>query len=433
MQPRAMLVRQMQPGDAEAVAGIYNEGIADRTATFETRSRTASEVAAWGTDHPAVVVEDGGDVVAWATVSGYHPGREVHRGVGDFTVYVARAARGRGAGRAALTALVDAARAAGYWKLIGRVFPENAASLALCRSLGFREVGTYLQHGRLDGRWRDCVVVERLLDGDDLGPIPGGSLSGGSLSGGLLAGLADQARLIEDVAAVVELGTPVPDVPDWTVGEVLRHVGTVHRLITDWLRAGRRPRVPRRPDSGADLRAWYAEGWPALVDELTSRPPEAPAATWNPADTTAGFWRRRMFHETAIHALDVVGAAGAVPAGGPAAPWTLDPALALDGIDEVLRLWLGTRLGADVGGDGSVVRVTAGGRAWTVGLHRFIAEVHEGVEVAGQPVPADAVVTGSPLAVYGWLWGRRTSADVVATGDVGTVALLRAVLTRAMR
>jgi phosphinothricin acetyltransferase len=60
--------------------------------------------------------------------------------------------------------LVDAARAAGLWKLVSRVFPENTASLTLLRRLGFREVGVYHRHGRLDGVWRDCVIVEKLLD-----------------------------------------------------------------------------------------------------------------------------------------------------------------------------------------------------------------------------------------------------------------------------
>jgi L-amino acid N-acyltransferase YncA len=76
---------------------------------------------------------------------------------------VAREARGRGAGRATLTALIDEAERRGCWKLVSRIFPENEASLALCRSLGFREVGVYERHGKLDGEWRACVIVERLL------------------------------------------------------------------------------------------------------------------------------------------------------------------------------------------------------------------------------------------------------------------------------
>jgi phosphinothricin acetyltransferase len=157
--------RPARPEDAEAVARIYNEGIEDRLATFETALRSAADVDAWlAAGYPLVVVEDDGAVVAWASAPPYRPEREAYAGIGDFSVYVARAERGRGAGTAALEGLVAEARARGLWKLVGRIFPENEASLALARGLGFREVGVYRRHGKLDGAWRDVVVVERLLD-----------------------------------------------------------------------------------------------------------------------------------------------------------------------------------------------------------------------------------------------------------------------------
>jgi phosphinothricin acetyltransferase len=78
-------------------------------------------------------------------------------------VYVARAARRRGAGRLALEALIHASAQAGFWKLVSRIFVENQASIALCRALGFRVVGTCQKHAQLDGVWRDVVIVERLL------------------------------------------------------------------------------------------------------------------------------------------------------------------------------------------------------------------------------------------------------------------------------
>jgi L-amino acid N-acyltransferase YncA len=77
---------------------------------------------------------------------------------------VARLYRKHGAGRLALVALIEAAAKAGFWKLVSRVFPENTASRALIGKLGFREVGIYQRHGKLDGQWRDVVIVERLLD-----------------------------------------------------------------------------------------------------------------------------------------------------------------------------------------------------------------------------------------------------------------------------
>jgi L-amino acid N-acyltransferase YncA len=148
--------------DAAAIARIYNEGIEDRLATFETEPRDEEDVARWVADDPVVVAEEGGEVVAWAAAHEYRP-RACYTGVGDFSIYVARSRRGHGYGRAALSALVEECERRGYWKLVSRIFPENEASLALCRAVGFREVGVYRRHGRLDGEWRDCVIVERLL------------------------------------------------------------------------------------------------------------------------------------------------------------------------------------------------------------------------------------------------------------------------------
>ena len=81
----------------------------------------------------------------------------------EFSVYAARAARGRGAGGMAMGAPIEAAERAGFWKLVSRVFFENEASRKLLLSSGFREVGVYEKHARLDGRWRDVVIVERLI------------------------------------------------------------------------------------------------------------------------------------------------------------------------------------------------------------------------------------------------------------------------------
>lgn len=159
-----MTARPATPDDAAAIAAIYNQGIEDRVATFETRSRTADDIRAWFTGrHPIIVVADEhARVVAFAATFPYRT-RACYAGVAETSVYVARAARGRGAGRVALQALIDAARNAGFWKLLSRIFPENHASRALVRSVGFREVGVYERHGRLDGKWRDVVIVEFVI------------------------------------------------------------------------------------------------------------------------------------------------------------------------------------------------------------------------------------------------------------------------------
>jgi L-amino acid N-acyltransferase YncA len=163
----ATTVRLATASDAEAIARIYNQGIEDRIATFETEPRTAQQIEAQlgdkGDTYPTVVVERDGQVVAWATVGPYRS-RSCYAGTGEHSVYVERGTRGTGAGRAALEGLFHACRARGFWKLVSRIFPENTPSLALHERTGFRVVGVYRRHGKLDGVWRDCVIVEKLLE-----------------------------------------------------------------------------------------------------------------------------------------------------------------------------------------------------------------------------------------------------------------------------
>jgi L-amino acid N-acyltransferase YncA len=163
-----MHARRATLDDAEAIAAIYNEGIAEGAATFEVRPRTADDVLGWfaGRFPNIVVEEDGSGVVAFASTSVYRP-RECYQGIAEFSVYTARAFRGRGAGRVAMEALIQAARAAGFWKLVSRVFIENTASRSLLAEVGFREVGIYERHAQLNGQWRDVLIVERLLHEDE--------------------------------------------------------------------------------------------------------------------------------------------------------------------------------------------------------------------------------------------------------------------------
>jgi phosphinothricin acetyltransferase len=151
--------------DAAAIAEIYNQGIADRIATFETEPRVAADIAPWFAQRHVIVVAENGRAgpVAFAASFPYS-NRPCYRGIGEFSVYVRRDYRGRGAGRMVLAGLIEAAKAAGLHKLTSRVFPENAASRALLKVLGFLEIGIHRRHGLLDGRWLDCVIVERLLD-----------------------------------------------------------------------------------------------------------------------------------------------------------------------------------------------------------------------------------------------------------------------------
>ena len=160
-----LTARPATPADAPAICEIYNQGIEDRIATFETAPRSTDDVEAWFDGcHPIVsVIDADGSVVAYAATFSYAD-RCCYAGIAEFSVYVRRDRRGEGAGAVAMEALITAASAAGFWKLMSRVFVENRASRALLASMGFLEVGVHEKHGKLDGVWRDVVAVERLLN-----------------------------------------------------------------------------------------------------------------------------------------------------------------------------------------------------------------------------------------------------------------------------
>ena len=158
-------LRAAQPADGEAIAEIYNEGIATRLATFETEPRSASDVEAWleaGERLPVLVAEEAAEVLGWARILTYSD-RPVYAGVGEVSVYVTEKARGRGIGSGLLEALQQRAAELGYWKLVGKLFTENVASAAMVRRCGWREVGMHHKHSRLDGEWRDVLLVEKVL------------------------------------------------------------------------------------------------------------------------------------------------------------------------------------------------------------------------------------------------------------------------------
>ena len=148
-----MTTRLATVDDASAVAAIYNEGIADGIATFETEPRTPEQIAALladrGAQFPTIVVEREGRVIAWAGAGPYR-NRPAYSGVAEHSVYVARADRGTGAGRAALDALCRTYTEHGFWKIVSRIFPENTTSLLLHERCGFRVVGVYRRHGRIE-------------------------------------------------------------------------------------------------------------------------------------------------------------------------------------------------------------------------------------------------------------------------------------------
>jgi phosphinothricin acetyltransferase len=164
MTEATLTARPARLSDAPAITEIYNQGIEDRIATFETEPRVEAQIAAWfETALALVTVEDRDGVVAGYAVAHPYADRCCYRGVAEFSVYVRRSYRGAGVGKLAMDALVQDAREKGLWKLLSRVFPENRASLALMARCGFKEIGVHEKHGKLDGVWRDNVIVERLI------------------------------------------------------------------------------------------------------------------------------------------------------------------------------------------------------------------------------------------------------------------------------
>ncbi|MEU4767063.1 maleylpyruvate isomerase family mycothiol-dependent enzyme [Actinosynnema sp. NPDC023794] len=223
----------------------------------------------------------------------------------------------------------------------------------------------------------------------------------------------------EALAVAADLAPPdrdVPACPGMTVGDLLVHVGSIHRMVTRWITRGARPADWECSPGDDDLVEWYRVGAAALIAALDPARAASPAATWCPWDATLGFWVRRMAHETAVHRVDAQSATGS------AAP--LEPGLAADGVDEVLRLWLGCHQPPGVHTSGRAVTLRVPGREWTVALHEGI------VDYCPRADPA-AVVSGSASAVDLWLWGRVGEEHVSVEGDVAVVRALRAAVAAA--
>ena len=149
----------MRPHDWDVVRAIYIEGIATGNSTFE---QTAPDWQTWDQGHlPSCrLVARGGEILGWTALSPVSH-RQVYAGVAEFSIYVAERARGRGIGAALLKALIEVSEREGIWTLQSGIFPENTASLELCRRFGFRVVGTRERVGNMNGRWRDVVLLER--------------------------------------------------------------------------------------------------------------------------------------------------------------------------------------------------------------------------------------------------------------------------------
>lgn len=259
--------------DVPRITEIYNQGIEDRSATFETQPRKEETIRGWiDSRYPVIVVDHDGEVIAWAGTSSYRP-RECYAGIAEFSVYVARALRGRGAGRAAMQALIDAARNAGLEKLVSRVFIENVSSRRLLRSIRFREVGVYERHAKLDDVWRDVVIVELLLqdhEGEPHGALWQSDLPTLQLWPELTPGLEVLIEKRNEFGkdgpiypgTIIESSVPEPWIEvraTWTLGQV--QVSGLRFEIDDELREFFSPRHPFNAfavySPKGELRGWY--------------------------------------------------------------------------------------------------------------------------------------------------------------------------------
>lgn len=171
-----MQIRPAEVKDAPQIAAIYNQGIEERSSTFETAPRNPEDMIdrLQNADrYPVLVVlDESNQVVGWAGLSSYRP-RACYDGIADFSIYMSREVRGQGMGKHLLRELLKEAEARGFWKVLSRIFTSNQASLALCEASGFRQVGIYEKHACLDGQWIDCVIVERLFVANQAGtPTP---------------------------------------------------------------------------------------------------------------------------------------------------------------------------------------------------------------------------------------------------------------------
>ncbi len=215
----------------------------------------------------------------------------------------------------------------------------------------------------------------------------------------------DAARLAE--VARMGVDRPVPSCPGWTVADLVQHTAAVYLHKVETMRLGDLPQDwPPAGLDERDPRELYGEATSALIDELTARDPSEVRGTWWPDDQTVGFWYRRMALETAVHRVDAELAHDVVT--------PIDEKLAVDGIDEVLRIMLGAPWAA-AGHTGSSVaervRVSSGGRSWTVTLDAAVRVVEgDSDEVAVE-------VSGAPDDVYLYLWGRRDDSGLAVTGD----------------
>jgi uncharacterized protein (TIGR03083 family) len=230
--------------------------------------------------------------------------------------------------------------------------------------------------------------------------------------GRLLHSITVEGELLVQAATGAREHLPVPNRPGVTLGEAVRHTGSEYQRTLAWIRGGGPPADwQRAPAAGQDVVQFHTSGRQAVVAELSEHEPDEPCDTWWPQDRTYGFWRRRMAHETAVHRVDVQGAMGMRLE-------PIDDEFAADGVDEALLVWFGHRLGllGMTATDQGAVGVIAADRSWLAVLSRVRSTARRVPPVDARA--ADAQVTGDPMNVYLWAWGRLSHDAVEFDGDI---------------
>ncbi|MGH7643296.1 MAG: maleylpyruvate isomerase family mycothiol-dependent enzyme [Candidatus Dormibacteria bacterium] len=210
------------------------------------------------------------------------------------------------------------------------------------------------------------------------------------------------------------LSADVPPCPGWTVRDVVTHVAQVceHKIACTLLQRAPDPWPPEWPPERDPL-SWFGDAHQRLLDLLSERGAEAPSYTWWPPDQTVGFWARRMAQETVIHRVDAELSYSQLT--------RVDPELAVDGVDEVLTIFLAGDW-SEAPSDqchGQRIEVRTDGRAWEVEL------LADTVNVTQPRGDAHAQLEGPPEPVLLWLWGRGSTGELHQTGDIAVMSLLR--------
>lgn len=249
------------------------------------------------------------------------------------------------------------------------------------------------------------------------------------LQASFIPSIERDAAVMMSILAESPVDIEVPSCPGWSLQDLVVHTGIVHRHKTEVLRGDWRTESPPQPSGpgGQDLLEWFALGVEDMVAVMGSVDLSEPTWTWCPHDHTRAWWVRRMAHETAIHAADALLAAGETP--------TLGPALAIDGVDEILdEMMVGGPSWGTIVPKPGVVALTAGSRTWTLGRAGFSGtSPNTGTTYDDLPTlvwsdqAPDTRVVANPSKLDLWLWGRARLDPVDIVGDPELAAYVRTV------